>query len=999
MASFGQTLTVTGTVKNAAGEGLLGVTVMIPNTATGTATDINGNYSLRGVPGDAMLEYAFIGYETLIESVNNRSVINITLAEDSQVLEEVVVVGYGTQKKANLTGSVATVGADRIESKPVTNLMAALTGEAAGLTIMQRSGQPGANASQSMRVRGVGTWEDAEPLVLVDGVAMSINDVIPSDVESVTVLKDAASAAIYGARAANGVILITTKRGEKGTMRLSYSGNVGIETPTRLPDMVNSWQFAEMWSLGMANQGTPSDLYPADRIARMKAGGDIDKQEGNTDWYGEVIKPAARQMHQFTANGGSDRLTYMASLGYNSQDGIMMNTDWERYNARINTRAKLTDWFELGFNVTYQTSDRSEPAGGAEDVFYQLAKSIPNIPVKYSDGTWSFLSIQKNPVRKANGDYGMRKYMNNSTMILLSPQVNLAKGLVFNGTFGYQTSNSLSKRFDKIVNYSEFINKEGVMQQAGTVDNNYDGARNQQTDNWGMNRNMTATGTFTYEVELNKHDIKAMIGGSTESYKTNSGMASRYDFPSNDYTEVDAGNATTSTNSGNAGYRSIASLFGRINYVFDDKYLFEANFRYDGSSKFARGERWGFFPSVSAGWRISEEPFFAGAKEIIPNLKLRASWGRLGNQSIGDHQFLSTFGSSNSAFYVFGNGATAGYTEARMGNSLITWETSTNLNFGLDFALFDSRLNASFDWYDKMTDDILLNLPAPSSLGISAPTSNAGSVRNRGWELTLDWRDKIFNGQGSYRVGFNLADVKNEVTDLKGYTSSTANLTTRIEGYPINSIFGYETVGIAMRPEDVEKYGGYMKKFNGNWALGDLILKDQNGDGVINGADKKVIGNQIPRYTFGLSLGFDYKKFDFSAFLQGVGKVDGYVMGVMMYPLQQISGRVDHFEKSFDPAKQNYDAWYPRMLATWNHNYEYQSWWMQNAAYLRLKNLSVGYTFALPQLGISRMRVSLSGENVFTLTKFRVWDPETPVGVERVYPLTSVYSFGLSVTF
>jgi TonB-linked SusC/RagA family outer membrane protein len=782
-------------------------------------------------------------------------------------------------------------------------------------------------------------------------------------------------------------------------MRLSYNGNVGIEMATRTPDMVNSWQYAEMFTEGMKNQGTPSTLYTPEIIARMKAGGDPDKNEGTTDWFGEVIRPAARQMHQFTANGGSERLTYMASLGYNSQDGIMMNTNWERYNARINTRAKLTDWFELGFNINYQTSNRKEPAAGVDDVFYQLAKSHPNIPVKYSDGTWSFLSIQKNPVRKANGDYGLRNYMNNSTNIVISPQINIVKGLVFNGTFGYQNSTSLSKRFDKNVVYDSFVNAEGTQMQAGTIDSNYDGSRNMLTDSWGLNRNMTATGTFTYEVELNKHDIKAMIGGSTESYKYNSGSAVRYDFPSNDYNEIDAGDATTSSNGGNSTYRSIASLFGRINYVFDDKYLLEANFRYDGSSKFARGQRWGFFPSVSAGWRISEEPFFEGAKELIPNLKLRASWGRLGNQNVSDFQFLSTFGSNNSTFYVFDGGATAGYYEAKMGNPLITWETSTNINFGLDFALFNSRLNASFDWYKKDTDDILLNLPAPSALGISAPTSNAGSVRNTGWELTLDWRDKIFNGKGSYRIGFNLADVKNEITDLRGYVSSTSSLTTRIEGYPINSLYGYETVGIAMRQEDVDKYGAMMKAWNGTWALGDLILKDLNGDNVIDGADKKVIGNQIPRYTFGLSLGLDYKNFDFTAFLQGVGKVNGYVNNVMLYPLQQISGRVDHYEHSFYPDNPNYDAWYPRMLDTWLQNYQYQSFWVQNAAYVRLKNISVGYSFALPQLGISRMRVSLSGDNVFTLTKFRVWDPETPIGVERCYPLTSTYSFGLSITF
>ncbi|MDR1332738.1 MAG: TonB-dependent receptor [Tannerella sp.] len=990
----GQNVDVNGRIVSATDhEPVIGASVSVKGTANGTVTGLDGDFRLSTAP-DAVLVISYVGFVTAEIPVEGRSVLHAVLHEDLKALDEVVVVGYGTQKKVNLTGAVNTVRADRITGKPVTSLVSALTGEAAGMTVTQRSGQPGGTSQQSIRIRGVGTWGNAEPLVLVDGVSMSINDVIPSEVESVSVLKDAASASIYGSRAANGVILITTRQGEKGEIKLRYDGNIGFQTSTRIPEMVSSWQYAELYNKGMANEGRTSDLFPPERIARMKAGGDPDRLEGSTDWYGEVLNRAAPQhIHQVSATGGNEKMTYMGLLGYSGQQGIIPSTSYERYNARINTKTQLTPWMNLGFNLSYLNSTREEPAGGARAAFQLLARALPYIPVRFSDDTWSYLSIQTNPVRKTNGDYGMNTVANSTVMTQISPEITPFKGMLVKGVFGYETNTALDKTFNKIVEYGAF---EPAGQPA-TVD----GARNRQTDRWTMYRNLTANVSATYEFDpATSHNFKIMAGASAESFKYAYTLASRQDFPNNDFTEINGGDPNTAAAEGNSTYAALVSLFGRLNYVFADRYLFEANFRYDGSSRFAAGHRYGLFPSLSAGWRISEEAFFEGLRTYVPNLKIRGSWGILGNQQIDNYQFLSTYGASSaSGAYLYGGNISSGYAETVMGNPLITWETARSYNAGVDVSLFDNRLQAAFDWYTRTTDNILLSLRAPAALGISPSMQNAGSVENRGWEVSLNWQDRMSDDFG-YRIGFNLSDVQNKITDLRGYRSPTDALTIRIEGEPVDALYGYESLGICTSPELYEKYKDVMHTFNGNWNIGDMILHDRSGDGKIGAEDKIVMGNQIPRYVFGLNLGFDYRNLDFSCFFQGVGKADGYVGNVMLKPLNNISARVDHYEKSFDPLNPDPKAFYPRLTAAWEYNYETnQSYWVQNASYVRLKNLQLGYTFRLPRLGIEKLRLTLSGENMFTLTKFIAWDPETEAGSIDMYPIVAIYSFGVNVTF
>lgn len=975
---------LTGVVVDERGEPVIGANVMEKGTSNGVITDIDGNFSIS-VASRSLLQVTYIGYINHETTVNNQKNIQIVLKEDSQSLEEVVVVGYGTMKKINLTGAIGNVKSDRIANKPITSLATALAGEAAGVTVTQDSGQPGAGQG-SIRIRGVGTWEDASPLVLVDGISMSINDVIPSEVESVTVLKDAASASIYGSRAANGVILVTTKQGQKGKIRLSYDGNVGVQFATRLPEMADSWEYAEMYNQAMTNEGRSSSLFPQDRIERMRAGGDPDKLEGNTNWYKALLKTGSFQhIHQVSASGGNELFSYMGSLGYSGQDGIIPSTSYERYNARLNTNTQFTNWLKLGFNLSYLNSTQKESAAGASDAFRRIGRSLPYMPVRFSDGTWSYSSAPTNPVRRVSEDYGMKKNFHNATVVHVSPELTPIKGLLIKGIFGYESKSFLEKKFEKTVAYDAF---EPAGQAATTEQ-----SRNKQTDKWELYRNLTANATATYDFSVKKNNFKVMVGGSVETFKYAITEASRQDFPNNDFEEINAGDPSTAVAGGNSSYSALASLFGRLNYDYAGRYLLEANVRYDGSSRFARGNRWGIFPSFSAGWRISEEAFFHSLRNRISNLKVRASYGQLGNQNIKNHQFLSTVGSGEN--YLFGNTISTGYKESSMGNAIITWETSTSLNVGVDMTVLNDRLNLAFDYYNRTTDDILLPLPSPTTLGIEAPVQNAGTVRNKGWELTLGWRD-VIGKEFNYFVNLNLSDVRNKITDLRGYKSPTGDLTTRIEGEPINSLFGWKTLGICETQEQLDTYSALMKTYNPNWGLGDIIIENRNDDNKIDADDKTVIGNSIPRYTFGINLGFDYKGFDFSCFLQGVGKADGYVVNEALAPLGINTVRKDHYTDTFNPADPQSGKYYPRVMQSYNYNYSYFSHWVQNAAYVRLKNLQLGYTFKLAS--ISKLRIYLSGENLFTLTKFRTWDPETPVGGSSFYPNVTVCSFGVNLS-
>ena len=996
-----QTRKVTGTVISAEdSEPIIGASVIVKGTTTGTVTDFDGAFSLD-VPSSAKtLVISYVGM--IAREVPVQDVLRVVLQSGTQNLEEVVVTAIGMKKQEKALGYAAsTVKSEDLNAAKSGSVMSGLTGKVAGLNITS-GGATG--SSQKVIVRGISSFSANQPLYVVDGVPImndfqgedsfsnsvdfgnQANDINPEDVESVTVLKGASATALYGSRAANGVILITTKKGKEGKLTFNYSGNVGFQFATRVPESVTSWQYAELYNQMQYNEGKSSSLFPQDRIDRMKAGGDPDKLEGNTDWYDELLRSGAPQHnHQLTVSGGSDKITYMISAGYSDQQGIIPSTDYERYNLRVNTTSKLTSWLKLDVNMAYLNSTQEESAAGAAEAYRRTMRALPYLPVQFSDGTYSYDAAPSNPVRMVNGDYGMRRKNNDCMTLLIAPEINILDGLNIRGTFGYESNIYKEKIFNKTVTYGSF---EPAGQSGLT-----EVSRNKQTDRWDQYRNLTANVTASYEKTIGKHDFKVMAGGSLETFKWAYTKASRMDFPNDDFGEINAGDATTAAAEGNSTYSALASLFGRANYVYADRYLFEFTARYDGSSKFARGHRWGFFPSVSAGWRISEEAFFEPLKKHVQNLKLRASWGELGNQRINDYQFISNVGNGGS--YLFGGTPIIGYKEALMGNEIITWESSRNLDFGIDFALFDNRLQTTFDWYCRTTSDILLNLEAPGALGIKPAMENAGKMENKGWDLTVSWRSNI-GKDFKYNIGFNLSDVKNKVIDLRGYKSSTTELTAKIEGQPLNAIFGFETLGICDNQELYDKYAPMMQKYNPKWGMGDIIIKDRTGEGVINDEDRTVIGNSIPRFTFGLNLGFEYKGFDFSCFFQGVGKADGYVTMEAIQPMGINGARKEHYKESFNPQDPKPGAYFPRILSS-DYNYAYMSHWVQDASYIRLKNLQIGYSFKIK--GLNQLRVYASGENLFTATKYRTWDPETPVGARGFYPNVAVYSMGVNLNF
>lgn len=981
--------TYTGTIRSQySGLPLAGASVFLKEYSRGAFSDYNGRFSIEAPQGSKIL-ISFLGYEPQEIEMGTSFDIKVKLVREDKLLNETVVVGYGLQKKSQISGATETVNFNKIAGKPVISLAEALTGETTGLTVMQPSNQPG-YINTSMHIRGIGTWGNSSPLVLVDGIAINMFDVAPADVESVTILKDAASTAIYGSRAANGVILITTKKGNKGKNTINYTANVGYQAPTRRPQTAESWQYAELYNQSMANNGKSSSLYPSDRIERMKEGGDPDRLEGNTNWFNELLKPALMQDHNLTLEGGSEDMQYLASVGYTQQEGVIASS-YNRYTSRLNVNFNLRPWLKIAANISYINDKRSESSAGASNAYYKLLRTRPNVPVKFSDGTWSFDSAPTNPVRMVSEDYGMQYLRGDKTVLRIAPEISLLENWYINALFGYETKMFSRKRNEKKVQYDAFE----PAKQSG----NLFIPRNTQYAMRDQHRNMTASLTSSYESTYGKHYIKTLLGADLMSLKYEILEGSRSDFLNNDdLGDLNAGDPLTSTISGRSSYSSLASVFGRINYIYNDKYLFEVNLRYDGSSKFYKGNRWGIFPSLSAGWVVSEENFYASVKRYINFLKLRTSWGILGNQNIGDYLVDTSYNLGGS--YIFNNSVESGYKENIMGNPAITWEKTRSSNIGIDFYAIGNKLSGSIDIYKKVTKDILLRLEAPAILGILPAMQNAGSVENTGWEVSLAWRGKI-KEDFTYSVGASLADVRNKITDLKGYQSPTNNLTIRVEGSPIDAIYGWRTLGICKTKEQYEQYNDLMQAYDPQWDIGDLIIEDRDKNGKITSGDKTIIGNQIPRYTYSANLRIDYRNFDFYCLFQGVGKRDGFIGRDVIEPLGIFTAYKEHYTDSFNPLSYNpnMDAYYPRILgAEARYNYENFSHWVQDASYLRLKNIQLGYTFSFLKQGIKKLRLYFSGQNLFTITKYRIYDPENGLNTNS-YPNVAAYSLGANLTF
>lgn len=974
--------TITGVVMDERGDPVIGANIVEKGTTNGITTDIDGRFVLIVQP-QAVLQISYIGYLTEEISVRNQTTLTITLREDLQNLEEIVVVGYGVQKKENLTGSISAVMGSDLMKRPVGQTSMALQGIAPGVTIKQSSGQPGQDGG-TIRIRGEGTLNDSNPLVLVDGVAMDLNSVDPNVIESISVLKDAASASIYGSRAANGVILVTTKRASGNEFSVSYNGYAGWQTPTDLPDKVGAVDHMVMLNEAYTNVGrTP--LYTPEYIQEYREKGPTDRDHyPDVDWHKVVYKNYAfQQNHFFTLNGGTEKMRMLAAIGYYDQQGITPNTNYDRITVRLNSNMQFTDRFSAKLDMYVKYDKQKTPGRGIVDVVYWTNRTPSTYPDVLSNGKYAVGWDGDNVLAfaKDGGFVKSRKPM-----------------VMMNATLNYK----ITKELQADVSYSPTYNNDFVSTFNKSVSTYYPDGELAYTkpSKTALYEHRKCRLSHDFKALLNfdktfdsRHGVKILTGFQWESGMEDYIDASRdtYIFP--EYPKLNAGGSDNQKASGSGSEYALASVFGRVNYDYKGKYLFEANVRYDGSSRFDRGHKWGVFPSFSAGWRMSEEDFWTPLKEIINNAKFRVSWGQLGNQNIGDYAFASVV--AYSSYVIGGQPVTSGALN-NMANPAISWEKTEMLDFGVDLQLF-SKLSASFDYYDKKTTDILWKLNVPLIIGLNPTYQNAAKVSNKGWDLELRWNDRI--NDFSYGVSFMLSDVKNEVKDLRGV--SINNLTVNHEGYPIHSLYGLEAIGF-ITEEDYNPDGTYKLATQfGAFAPGDIKYKDQNNDGVINNKDEVIIGSTVPRYTYSLNLDAGWKGFDFSMFWQGVGKVDGYLNKQATMPFYWGASALEIHKDRWTPETP--DARFPRFAFNETNNEQNSSFWMANAAYLRLKNVTVGYTIPrniTDKMNMSRVRFYVSGQNLLSIDNFwEGFNVEAPVGAGDYYPQVKVFTVGLDVKF
>ena len=996
--SFAQSRkTISGTVKDAASnETLPGVVVSSKPGNKSTSTDVNGKFSLDVTETDE-LTLRMLGYETQTIKVGKQTNFELSLKSSNAYLDEVVVVGYGTQKKINVTGAVSSINAEDLESRPITSVSTGLQGLLPGVTIKSFSAQPGQTGG-SIRIRGIGTLGDANPLIVIDGIPGGNMDILnPDDIENISVLKDAASSSIYGVRGANGVILVTTKKGKADSKpNISYNNYFGSQAPTALPEYLGSPEYMTLLNESQINVGrTPT--YTDAEIEIARNGSDLNYY-ANTNWLKEIYKKnAAQQNHNLSINGGGNGLNYYASYGYLDQDGLVTGNNFgsKRNNIRLRLSTKLIDRLDVDANLGYVDRNYIESThtvGNSDGPIYSATQISPLVPVRFTTGGWGYLGGSLNPMATAT-DGGVNDFSSQEFTGNLNAALTVFDGFKLRAQYGLVKSNSQRDLFRKTINYYSPVNGDLIYQTS---------TPNTLIVSDYVNTYQTVIGIAEYEKQFNKkHDIKALIGVSQESNIGGSFSASRQDIVSNDVGNINLG-TTNILNSGSADQTALQSLFGRASYSFSNKYLAELNFRYDGSSRFSEDVRWDLFPSASLGWRLSEERFFGGLKDVFEQVKLRASYGALGNDKVGsNYAYLATIVPVGTM--PIGNILTPAYAQDGLPNPILTWESIIKQNVGLDVLMLKGRLGVTADYFKHNTNDILLRVDLPDVLGATAPYQNAGKVENQGWELQLNWNDKISDFR--YGVNFNLSDVKNKVVSLGGVPPTFGNQ-VRFLGEAMDSFYGLVAERLAQ--ESDFDYNATTKVYTAKFpvitgdkmAPGDVMYKDLNGDGTITLAnDRKIIGNPIPRYTYGFRADMGWKGFDFNFFLQGVGKAAGYIDG---------ASRHAFINESTNPQKVHLDRWtpentdasYPRFTYQLAHNQRFSSKWLEDASYLRLKNIQLGYTLpnsVTQKFRMSKFRIFASADNLFTKSDFYYgYDPETPVTNGGYYPQVKTFIFGLN---
>ena len=988
-----------GLVKDATGESVIGASVVVKGTTNGTITDFDGNFSLDGIKKGDVIVISYVGYQTQ-EIKWNGSPLNVILKEDSKTLSEVVVVGYGTQKKANLSGSVAMVDSKELENRPIQNVSSGLQGLMPGVAITGTNGAPGQDAGK-IRVRGIGTLNEAGPYILVDGIETgTLSAVAPNDIESISVLKDAASAAIYGSKAANGVVLITTKRGKTGQTKISYSGYLSFQNATNMIERMGSYEYASLLNQALEAEGM-SKRFNDTELQKFKDGND--PLYPDTDWYDLAYKTGVQHRHNVNINGGSENVKYMASLGYLNQTGILPNTGREQFNARTNLDMKINKRLSARMNLSFIKNDYSDASsayygGSSDQIIRQLNLIAPWIVARYDDGTWGTIS-DGSPI--AWLDSGMKVNRDNynfSGMAAVDYEIFDGLKLTLQGAYVNNLQNY--NYFQKYIKYNE--NKESDPSQL-----------DERFYKWDRT-NYDAL--LNYNKNFGKHNIKGLLGWHTEKYNYKYQKAVRKKFPNNELTDMNAGDASTQSNEGYTAELAMISWFARINYDFAGKYLLEANIRADASSRFAEGHRWGYFPSFSGAWRISEEAFMESAKDSwLSGLKIRASWGQLGNQdalSGSNNDYYPALNTYNlDSKYAFGGSLNSGYYQRKYRLETISWEKASTWGVGVDFTLFN-KLNGSLDYYNRKTTGIIMDVTVPKEFALDAYKDNVGSMRNSGIEINLSYNTKI--GQVDFGIAGNFSYNKNEILDLGGgdpnkYLDATDGYSQRNKvGEAMNSYYIYRADGFFNSQEEADAYTAkYGNPFGKTFKAGDLRYVDTNKDGKLTADDREYCGSSDPKIIYGFNINAGWKGIDLSLMFNGAAGVKRLFDGYEVYG--NFSGDAAHPATIWRDAwtPDNHDASMPRIFYDTNSASSSRSvqsdFWLQDTSYLRLKNLQLGYTLPkgwLNSVGVENIRIYYSVENLLTFDKMKInIDPESTSQRLSSYPLLRTHAFGVNVTF
>lgn len=988
-----QNLTVRGVVSDES-DVLPGVSIVVEGTGQGTITDIDGKYSVEVKKGNKLV-FSYVGYRTQ-EVVVDRNTINVKMKTDAIQLDEAIVVGYAKQKKATLTGAVSSVNAETLVKRNVASLSTALQGAMPGVTIQQTSGQPGADGAQ-IRVRGIGSINSAQdPLVLVDGIEMDINQVDANTVESVSVLKDAASASIYGSRASNGVILITTKRGKAGKVSTTYSGYLTIQRPTNMPEPVAAWEYLQAELNSWDNAGmTVTETQREQQLKLIEEQRTLRPDNWNrydTDWKGETLKDnAIMHSHNVTVSGGGDDISFFGSGSYLSQDGLIPNDNFDRANLRLNADAKILPWAKMSIETNLRQSNQLNPSvSSPKSIINQALYMLPTLSAATElDGNWGYGKNGLNPTALANAS-GNRKTRTSEALVNGTLTLTPLKGLEVVGQYSRRQVSTRTRTLTTPYTTS-------LKGQVMGIYPSEDGL----TEAWNQTMRNYYRAQASYERTMRDHYAKLLIGFQAEDSEYTSFYGSKQGFEMDRY-YLDNGDGSTAISGGGANSWAMMSWYARLNYNYKQRYLLEVNGRYDGSSRFTKNNRWGFFPSVSAGWVVSQEKFMKKASDIVDILKLRVSYGLLGNQNIGNYPYAAVIEPGYGYYLGDDKGLTPGVAQKSLSNSNISWEKSKQFDVGIDLSMWNGLLSVTADYYVKNVYDMLMKFPLPYYAGMQPAYTNAGDMSNKGWEVSISHKNRIKDF--TYGVTFTLNDNRNEITNLNGLNSQDK---TMVEGYPNKGIWGYLSDGYYRDWDDVSN----SPKLSNSARPGFVKYKKvYEGEGIdpllIDSRDQVYLGDPFPHFEYGLSLNAGWKNFDLTVFFQGVGQRSTFMNGIGLKPFANGSNLFEHQLDSWTEDNQN--AEYPILVpeANANDNYVRSDKWVRDASYCRLKNLVVGYT--LPQsltkkMNIGSLRLYVSGQNLFTISNFYGgYDPEVSYEGNQggeFYPIMQTFTVGLDLKF